>query len=203
MSKIESVEHLRRVYKPALGRSVEKQLDHLDPHCRKFLSLAPFLVIGTQGIENLGDVAPRGDHPGFVAVPDANTVLIPDRPGNNRLDNYTNILENPKVSLVFLIPGVNETLRINGIAEIRDDADLLEMFSVGGKLPITVLKVTVREAYLHCAKALMRSRLWSPEAQVERSVLPSMGQMIKDQTKAEEPPEGQAEMEARYEKVLY
>ncbi len=203
MSKIESVEHLRRVYKPALGRSVEKQLDHLDPHCQKFISLSPFLVIGTQGIENLGDVAPRGDRPGFVAVKDANTVLIPDRPGNNRLDNYSNILENPKVSLVFLIPGVNETLRINGIAEIRDDADLLEMFSVGGKLPVTVLKVTVLEAYLHCAKALMRSKLWAPEAKVDRSVLPSMGQMIKDQTNAEGPLESQTVMEARYEKILY
>ena len=151
----------------------------------------------------MGDVAPRGDQPGFVAVPDANTVLIPDRPGNNRLDNYSNILENPKVSLVFLVPGVNETLRINGIAEIRDDADLLEMFSVGGKLPVTVLKVTVHEAYLHCAKALMRSKLWAPEARVERSVLPSMGQMIKDQTNAEGPVESQTVMEARYEKVLY
>ena len=203
MSKIETVEQLRQIYKPALGRSVEKELDHLDPHCKKFITLAPFVAVGTQGVDGLGDVAPRGEYPAVAKALDDRTVLIPDRPGNNRLDNYTNILENPKVSLLFLIPGVNETLRINGTGEIRDDAELLEMFTIGGKLPITVLQVTVHEAYLHCAKALMRSKLWSPDAIVERSVLPSMGQMIKDQTNSKDPVESQEAMEARYERVLY
>ena len=105
--------------------------------------------------------------------------------------------------MLFLIPGVNETLRINGLGEIRDDPELLEMFTVNGKLPVTILQVTVCEAYLHCAKALMRSKLWAPEAIVNRSVLPSMGQMIKDQTQSTAPIENQADMEARYEKVLY
>lgn len=194
MSKIETVEQLRQIYKPALGRSVEKELDHLDPHCKKFITLAPFVAVGTQGVDGLGDVAPRGEYPAVAKALDDRTVLIPDRPGNNRLDNYTNILENPKVSLLFLIPGVNETLRINGTGEIRDDAELLEMFTIGGKLPITVLQVTVHEAYLHCAKALMRSKLWSPDAIVKRSVLPSMGQMIKDQTNSKDPVESQEAM---------
>lgn len=203
MSKIETVEQLRQVYKPALGRSVEKELDYLDPHCKKFITLAPFVAVATQGVDGLGDVAPRGEYPAVAKALDDHTVLIPDRPGNNRLDNYTNILENPKVSLLFLIPGVNETLRINGVGEIRTDAELLELFPVAGKLPITVLHVTVHEAYLHCAKALMRSKLWSPDAILDRSVLPSMGQMIKDQTKSKDPVESQEAMEARYEKVLY
>ncbi len=203
MSKIASIEALRGIYKQAGGRSVQKQLNYLDTHCRHFISLSPFLVLGTQAIDGMGDVTPRGDAPGFVEVLDDRTLLIPDRPGNNRLDNYSNILGNPAVSLMFLIPGVDETLRINGVAEIRDDADLCGMFSVADKTPLTVLKVTVREAYLHCAKALMRSRLWSPDAIIARTALPSMGQMIKDQINSNDPVESQADMEARYEKQLY
>ena len=130
-------------------------------------------------------------------------MLIPDRPGNNRLDNYMNILENSKVSLLFLIPGVNETLRINGLGEIRDDEEFLEMFAIDAKRPVTVLQVTVHQTYLHCAKALMRSKLWAAHAIVDRMVLPTMGQMINDQTNSKDPVESQADMEARYEKVLY
>ncbi len=203
MAKIETIERLRQIYKPAFGRSLEKELKHLDSHCQKFISLAPFVAIATQGVEGLGDLAPRGEEPAVARVLNDRTVLIPDRPGNNRLDNYSNILENPKVSLLFLIPGVNETLRVNGRGEIRDDPELLEMFTVNGKLPVPVMQGTVCEAYLHCAKALMRSKLWAPEAIVNRSVLPSMGQMIKDQTQSTAPIENQADMEARYEKVLY
>ncbi len=203
MSKIDTVEALRGIYRQATGRSVEKGLDRLDPHCRRFIGLSPFLVMGTQAAGGLGDVSPRGDRPGFVAVEDDRTLLIPDRPGNNRLDGYTNIIGNPAVSLIFLVPGVNETLRINGVAEIRDDAALCRRFGVDGKAPATVLKVTVREAYLHCAKALMRSALWSPEAVIERSCLPSMGQMIKDQTGSAGAAEDQAAMEERYGDMLY
>lgn len=203
MAKIESIAQLREIYKPAAGRAVTKQLDHLDPHCRSFIGLSPFLALATQGLDGLGDVTPRGESPGFVKVTDDRTLLIPDRPGNNRLDSYTNILENPKVSLLFLVPGVNETLRINGSGEIRDDLEYLKMFAIGDKLPATVLQVTVREAYLHCAKALMRSKLWSSDTIVDRSVLPSMGQMINDQTNSKEPVENQVTMEARYQKVLY
>ena len=203
MAKIKSVKQLRRLYKPALGRSVDKELDALDQHCRKFISLSPFVAIGTQGVDGLGDVAPRGEEQCVAKVLDNRTVLIPDRPGNNRLDNYMNILENPKVSLLFLIPGVNETLRINGLGEIRDDEEFLEMFAIDAKRPVTVLQVTVHQTYLPCAKALMRSKLWAPHAIVDRMVLPTMGQMINDQTNSKDPVESQADMEARYEKVLY
>jgi PPOX class probable FMN-dependent enzyme len=178
-------------------------LNCLDIHCRHFISLSPFLVLGTQANDGMGDVTPRGDALGSVEVPDGRMLLIPDRPGKNRLDDYSNILGNPEVSLMFLIPGVNKTLRINGIAEIRNDADLFGMFTVAHKAPLTVLKVTVRETYLHCAKALMRSKLWSPYAIIARTTLPSMGQMIKDQINSKGPVESQSDMEARYEKRLY
>ena len=203
MSKVETVEALRTIYKPAVGRAVDKQLGYLDPHCKSFIALSPFLVIGTQGKDGPGDTSPRGDMPGFVGVEGDRTLLIPDRPGNNRLDNYLNILSNPEVGLIFLIPGVNETLRVNGTAEIHDDAALCQQFAVDGKPALTVLKVTVREAYLHCPKALMRSKLWQSETAVERSVLPSLGQMINDQTNSDAAAETQAEMEARYKDVLY
>ncbi len=180
---------------------MQKQLNYLDIHCRHLISLTPFLVLGTQAIDGMEDVTPRGDAPGFVKVPDDRTLLIPDRPGNNRLDDYSNVLGNPEVSLMFLIPGVKETLRINGIAGIRNDADLFGMFTVAHKTPLTVLKVTVREVHLHCAKALMRSKLWSPDAIIARTTLSSMGQMIKDQINSKGPVESQADMEARYEKT--
>ncbi|MCG8691701.1 MAG: pyridoxamine 5'-phosphate oxidase family protein, partial [Minwuiales bacterium] len=131
------------------------------------------------------------------------TIAIPDRPGNNRLDTLTNLLGNPEVALIFMVPGVAETLRINGTAEIRDDADLCDRFAVDGKLPLSVVLVTVREAYLHCAKSIMRSRIWDPDARIDRSELPSMGQMIKDQIGSTEPAESQEEMVERYRATLY
>jgi hypothetical protein len=202
MARIETEAALREIYKPAAGRAVEKQLTRLEKHCRRFIELSPFLVISSQG-DGLGDISPKGDAPGFVQVLDDKTIAIPDRPGNNRLDTFTNLLSNPAVGLLFLIPGVDETLRINGTAEIHDDDDLRERFAVNGKLPATVILVTVEEAYLHCAKALMRSRLWDPDAQVDRSELPSMGRMLKDQIGHNEAPEDQDVMVERYRKVLY
>ncbi len=133
---------------------------------------------------------------------DETTLILPDRPGNNRLDSLTNILENPGIGLIFLIPGVDETLRINGTAEIRVDEDLRRASAVEGKLPTSVLRISVREAYLHCAKAFMRSRLWDPEAQVERSVLPTLGQMLKDQIGLAEA-ESQEAMLARFQHAMY
>ena len=134
---------------------------------------------------------------------DGNTIIIPDRPGNNRLDSLTNILSNPTCSVIFLIPGVDETLRIRGTAEIRDDADLLAGFEVKKRLPATVLKINVQLAFLHCAKALMRSRLWDPEAQIERSTLPTLGKMIMDQIGIDGEVESQEQMVERYKEALY
>jgi PPOX class probable FMN-dependent enzyme len=202
MSQITDPAQLRALYGPPGQRSVLKQLDRLDHHCLAFIRLSPFLLLSTTGANGLGDVTPRGDAPGFVAVPDDRTLIIPDRPGNNRLDSLQNILENPGVGLLFLVPGVDETLRVNGRAEIRDDPDLLAQFAVDGRLPKTVIRIEVAEAYLHCAKALMRSSLWNPSLQVDRSTLPSMGQMLKDQIGAATA-ETQTEMLERYRQTLY
>jgi len=203
MSVINSSEALREHYKAAGGRSVEKELSVLDKHCRHFISLSPFLVIGSSSTNGPADVSPRGETPGFVQVLDDRHIAIPDRPGNNRLDTFENILENPNVALIFLIPGVDETLRVNGRAEIRTDTDLVERFETNGKRPTTVLVVTVEAAYLHCAKALMRSNLWDPETQIERRELPTMGRMISDQVGDTEEPESQHAMQERYRQRLY
>lgn len=203
MARIDSLEALRTVYKPANPRSVAKVIPVLDGHCRRFIALSPFLLLATGGPDGTSDVSPRGDGPGFVKVADDTTLLLPDRPGNNRLDSLENIIARPGVGLLFMVPGVDETLRVNGTAEIRTDPDLLADFAVGGKLPLSVIRITVKEAYLHCAKALMRSHLWSREAQVERSVLPTMGEMLQDHTSGAFKAETQEEMLKRYREVLY
>jgi PPOX class probable FMN-dependent enzyme len=147
---------------------------------RHFISLSPFLCLGTSGSGG-ADVTPRGDSPGFVHVLDDQTLLIPDWQGNNRLDSLTNVVANPDVGLLFLIPGVDETLRVNGSAAITMEPALLERWTANGKHPRSALRVTVREAYLHCAKALIRSKLWSDDYRIARAELPSYAQMLKDQ----------------------
>ena len=180
MSTIATAEELRDCYPQPLERSLRKSLTTLDTHMRRFISLSPFLCLGTSSAGG-GDVTPRGDSPGFVHVLDDRTLLVPDWPGNNRLDSLTNVVANPNVGLLFFIPGVNETLRINGVAEITMEPALLERWTVNGKHPRSALRVTVREAYLHCAKALIRSKLWEDDHRIERSELPSYAQMLKDQ----------------------
>lgn len=157
-----------------------KQLDRLDHNCRRFIELAPFLCLATSRPGGLADNSPRGDAPGFVQVLDERTLLIPDRPGNNRLDSMANIVHNPNVGLLFLIPGVDETLRVNGRARLITRPDVLERFAVRGRAPKVVIMVEVVEAFLHCSKALLRARLWQDDARVERNVLPSLGRMIAD-----------------------
>lgn len=203
MSRITTETQLREIYAPPNGRSVRKDLDRLDRHCRRFIELSPFFVLATANAEGHADASPRGGPPGFVHVEDERTLVIPDHPGNNRLDNMRNLLERPEVGLIFLIPGVDETLRVNGSAEIRDDPELRSQVAIDGKSPKTVLQVTVRETFLHCAKALMRSRLWDVEAQVDRSALPTMGEMLKDHVGSNDPPETQEAMRARYRAGLY
>ena len=178
---ITSESELRTVYGEPNERSKQKVLDRLDPHCRRFIALSPFCVLSTAGADGRADVSPRGDAPGFVAVADERTLLVPDRPGNNQIDSLRNIVAQPHVGLLFLVPGMNETLRVSGSAEIVTDADVLEPLSMKGRPPVSVLRVTVERAFLHCAKALIRARLWDPAAQVERSNLPTYGQMLADQ----------------------
>ena len=203
MAKITSIEELRVAYPPMIERSKTKEIAALDQHCRDYLALSPFMMMGTQSKDGLGDVSPRGDLPGFVKVINDTTIAIPDRPGNNRLDSLTNILENPNVGLIFLVPGVSETLRINGKAEIRDDEDLKKMFEVNGNLPRAVILVHMETAYMHCAKALMRSKLWDPSVQIERSQLPSMSEWMVSHNTLEIKPESTEDMEKRYAKQLY
>ncbi|BCP52566.1 pyridoxamine 5'-phosphate oxidase-like FMN-binding protein [Kaistia sp. 32K] len=203
MARIETMESLRAIYGAPKARSVAKQLDRLDRHCRAFIGLSPFLVLATQGADGFGDATPRGDHPGFVTVQDDQTLIIPDRVGNNRIDSLANIVERPGIGILFLIPGVDETLRVNGTAMIDDDIALRTAHMAEDRIPATVLVVTVREAYLQCAKALMRSKLWAQESRVPRDSLPTMGEMLRDHTRSHEAAETQAEMLARYATSLY
>lgn len=203
MAHIQTIDQLRTHYAQPKGRPLTKQLDRLEPHSKHFISLSPFLILSSSAPNGLQDASPRGEGPGFVQVLDDHTIAIPDRPGNNRLDTLSNILENPQIGLLFLIPGVNETLRINGQAEIRDDSDLVDLFEVQNKKPKSVLLVHVKEVYLHCAKALMRSKLWSIDTQIERDQLPTIGKMINDQTKSDETIESDEEMKVRYKEMLF
>ena len=140
-------------------------------------------MISSSAANGRTDTSPRGDPPGFVAVLDKQTLLIPDRPGNNQVDSLQNIIEHPRVGLLFLVPGMNETLRVSGTAEIITDPELLAPLSVGSKPPISGLRITVEEAFLHCGRALIRSRLWDPAIKIERSNFPTYGQVLADQIK--------------------
>ena len=178
---IETEDALRDHY-PAQSQIVRlKTLSAIDEHIERFISLSPFLVIGSSHPDRGTDVSPRGDAPGFVRVIDPKTVMIPDRPGNNRLDTLSNITANPEVGLVFMIPGVEETARVNGRARIVTDNEQLRGFAVNGKVPPAAIVIDVTEAYLHCAKALKRSKLWEDDYRIERSDLPTLGKMVSDQ----------------------
>jgi len=170
---------LRALHLAPMSRATDKVLTRLDAHCRSILALSPFCVISTQGPDG-ADVSPRGDPPGFVAVLDDNHLLLPDRVGNNRLDNLVNLLGNPAIGMLFLVPGMGETLRINGIGRITDDPRLLEPLTMQRRAPKVGVLVEVKEAFLHCSKALVRSELWNAERQIDRSVLPSYTQMLTD-----------------------
>jgi len=198
---IDHLEGLRSHYKAPTPRALAKQIPALESHSRKFISLSPFCVIATGDGSGL-DASPRGGPPGFVRVVDDNTLWLPDSPGNNRLDSMSNLLANEQIGMLFLVPGVDETLRVNGTARLRTDDECLDAMNDERRRPRVVIEVAVQWVYLHCAKALMRSKLWSDEVRVERSVLPTIGQMINDQTGNAGPAEDQATMLARYAKDL-
>jgi len=176
--RITSVDQLEDLYGAALPRSLTKELDRLNEHYRMFVEMAPFVVVATSGPGGL-DCSPRGDPPGFVRVVDDKTVMMPDRRGNNRLDTLRNLVADPRISLLFMIPGVGETLRINGHAEILVDEVLNAGFAMNGKPPKSVIVVSIDSVYYQCQKALARSRLWEADAQTLRSELPSAGEMNK------------------------
>lgn len=200
--KIETVEQLRQLYPPPKDRAVRKQLPALDVHCRRYIALSPFLVIATSNRAGQMDASPRGGPGGFVKVISPTSLLIPDSPGNNRLDTLENILATRAVGLLFMIPGIDETLRVNGTASLSCDEDHLREFAGDSKAPRLVIQVSVNEVYLHCAKAFMRSRLWDASRAVSRSVLPSLGEMIHSQIGEPAPTETQEEMVRRYQAEL-
>jgi uncharacterized protein len=181
---ITSLDDLEARYGKPMGAAVAKEIDHISEHYGAMIKAAPFCALATVAEEGL-DCSPRGDAPGFVEVADAKTLLIPDRRGNNRVDNLRNLIRDPRISLLFLIPGVGETLRVNGRAAISVEPALLERFVVNGQAPRSVIVVTVERVYFQCSKAIVRSKLWDPATQIPRSALPSTGTMVEALSKGE------------------
>ena len=174
---ITTIEQLEALYGKPFGPSVAKEIDHIAPVYRKLIEAAPFVAIATGGPEGL-DCSPKGDAAGFVRILDDKTLAIPDRPGNNRIDGFRNILRDPRIAVLFLIPGIGETLRVNGRASISIDPELMQGFAVNGKLPRSVLIVHIDTVFFHCSKAIVRSKLWDAGTQIERKSLPSTGSII-------------------------
>ena len=181
MDIVEDIAEIREIYGEPMERSVKKQLPRLEKHSRAFIALSPFVVIASTDPSGRCDASPKGDARGFVHVLDDTTLLIPDRLGNNRVDTISNLLASPGVGLIFFVPGVNETLRINGRASITTDLALLEPLAVNGKVPRSGILVAAEEVYFHCGKALIRSDLWNPEKHVAQKDFPSLGIIIADQ----------------------
>jgi uncharacterized protein len=193
---------LATIYPKPTPRVIAKARPAIDSHARKFIGMSPFCVLATSGVDGSVDASPRGGNPGFVSVTGPNSLLMPDRSGNNRIDSFRNIVEGSGfVHLVFFVPGIDETLRVGGRGKLSADPELLAAMVEFGKPPRAVLKIDVSEVYFHCGKALMRSKLWSAETRVERTVMPSIAEVIHDQTGLGEP-EGQAAVYARYETQL-
>ena len=189
---------LLSLYPAAQPRALRKELPALDRHCRDFIALSPFVVLSTGNADHELDASPRGGEPGFVKVTSTGELLLPDWPGNNRLDSLQNIVSTGQAGLLFMIPGFDETLRVNGRATLSTEASDLQQCATSRRTPKVVIRLEVKAAYLHCAKAFLRSRLWSPDALVDRSRMPTMGEMIGEQTGLRVEPESREAMERRY-----
>jgi PPOX class probable FMN-dependent enzyme len=202
---ISTKDELRALIGYPEGMSVTKQLTKLEQHSRRFIETSPFALVSSADAAGNCDVSPKGDGPGFVYILDDKTLLIPDRPGNRRADTITNVLENPHVGLIFLIPDVEDTLRVNGRACIVRDPELLEKMAYRGKVPFLAIAVEIDEVFFHCAKAFKRSNLWKPALWPDHSHIPSLARMILDQVNDTETDRVQAEcdLEIAYEKRLY
>ncbi|HYB73647.1 MAG TPA: pyridoxamine 5'-phosphate oxidase family protein [Candidatus Sulfotelmatobacter sp.] len=195
---------LRELVGPRKPVAVKKQMARLDGHCRRFIGLSPFLCIGTMGPDGRADVSPRGDPPGFVKVLDDRTIVIPDRPGNRRVDSMTNLLTNAAVGIIFFVPGVDETLRVNGRASLLRDPEVLAGMAVEGREPGLGIQVEIDEVFFHCGKALKRARLWDPARHIERTRFPSMGRLLHEQTESDLSPEAmERSIEDGYRNELY
>jgi PPOX class probable FMN-dependent enzyme len=178
---VTTMEQLESLYGKPYGPAVAKEIDHISNGYRALIEAAPFVVIATGGPEGL-DCSPKGDPAGFVRILDDKTLAIPDRPGNNRIDGFRNILRDPRIALLFLIPGVGETLRVNGRASISVDPELMQSFAINGKLPRSVLVVQIETIFFHCSKAIVRSKLWDEATKIDRKSLPSTGTIVAELT---------------------
>ena len=198
---------LRSLFPATHALAIQKFQTSLGAHAQAFIERSPFLCIGTQHLDGKADVSPRGDPPGFVRILDPRTLAIPDRPGNNRLDSLTNILANPSVGLLFIIPGFDDTLRVNGQARLVTDPQLLESMRVNDRLPTLAIVVDVAEVFMHCAKAFRRSHLWEPDHFQDRSEMPSLIKIILDETSGAPGEDAMrkidADLEADYKRTLY
>jgi uncharacterized protein len=202
MNSIKDPNELRAVYGTPKERALLKVIPHLDRHCARFVSLSPFCVVGTTDSKGRPDVSPRGGAPGFVKVLDSHTLLLPDRPGNNRLDSLSNLTNNRSIVLMFLVPGIDESLRVYGSAEVIVDPEISRKLKENGREPKVLLRIHVEQVYFQCAKALLRAKMWAPEAKVERSSFPALGEILKEQMQSDAPAEPQEIMLQRYQKDL-
>lgn len=199
---------LRSLFEATHALAAQKCQNSLDRHAQAFIRRSPFICLGTQDLDGKADVSPRGDPVGFVKILDQHTLAIPDRPGNNRLDSLVNILANPSVGLLFIIPGFDDTLRVNGRASLVIDPEILESMSINERIPKLAIVVKVSEVFLHCAKAFRRSHLWNPDHFQDRREMPSLSKIILDQTTGAPNDEDEMckidnELEDDYRKTLY
>ena len=203
MNEISDPLSLRTYYGAVSSLAERKVLDRLDHHSRAFIALSPFVVLATADTEGHCDASPRGDAPGFVRVLDETRLLLPDRPGNNRVDSYSNVFASGGVGLLFFVPGIDETLRVNGTARLLTDPDLLALSAVNGKLPRAGLEISVKEVFFHCGKALKRAQLWNAERHAPRQSFPSLGRVIAEQTGVCTVKEGEEAVRQSYRDGLY
>jgi len=202
MAVIKSAEQLTELYGEPSARAAAKVIDRLDGHCRQFIANSPFIVLATSDGDSL-DVSPKGDPAGFVQVEDDHHLIVPDRPGNNRIDGLLNLLHNPAVALIFLIPSVDETLRVNGTAQIRDDEGLRQLCAMNGKLPKTVLRVQVQEVFSHCGKAPLRAGLWKPQTWPAQRPVATLNEIVRDHSGVAVDTIEQAAVDELYRRTLY
>jgi PPOX class probable FMN-dependent enzyme len=179
MSTIDTIEQLHELYGKPVETSLVKEVDRITPHYRALIEASPFVALATAGPEGL-DCSPRGDMAGFVRIHDDRTVMMPDRKGNNRVDSLSNIVRDPRIALLFLLPGSGSTLRINGTAKLSIDPELLDSFAVDGQTPRSVIVITLETIYFQCARAIVRSELWNPERFIDPAALPTPGQILAD-----------------------
>lgn len=200
---LETAEAVRAHYGAPGALAANKTIRHIDRHAAAFIALSPFVIVASADAAGNCDATPRGDAPGFVHVLDPRTLVLPDRRGNNRVDTLLNVASNPKLGLLFLVPGFGETLRVNGRASISTEAGLLARLEAGGKVPSSAIVLSVDEVFFHCAKAMIRSDIWNPEKHRERASFPSLGQIVADQVGGVDVAQADAGIAESYRTRLY